>query len=67
MSKFREREIVVHGQPMRVYSADGWRWFSDREEAVNCGQKREQFLESMARSLKKSSTFKSRTRRIVRD
>jgi hypothetical protein len=53
-----ERITTVHDEPVKLYSFDGWRWFSDRAEAEQAQQRHEKMLARMKAYLKKSATFR---------
>lgn len=56
----QERVTMVCGEPVLLYSGDSVRWCSDRNEAEKAGRRHLEFVESMKKSLMKSSTFMKR-------
>jgi hypothetical protein len=51
---------LVCGTVVTVHSLDGWRWYSDKQQAIRDQREREKFWRQSRRSLKKSSTFMDR-------
>ncbi len=61
-TEFLTKEIVVYDEPIVMFSLDGWRWSSNRNEIMECERRREKLVAEMARSLKRSATFSHETR-----
>jgi IS4 transposase len=50
------RETIVCGEPVIVFSADGWRWYSDKAEIERDQKRREQQMKP-TRFLRKDVTL----------
>jgi hypothetical protein len=57
MKTLLTRSTTVGDQTVKLFSADGERWFSDKEEARRCEERRQAILRDFSRKLKNGSNL----------
>jgi len=55
--EFLVKETAVCSERIQLYSLDGWRWFSDKGDALRCQLASEKFFAARKRSLRRTNTF----------
>jgi len=67
-TEFFQKEVLVAGHPVKLFSLDRWRWSSNQSEIVELDRRREKFFADMTKSIKRTTTFaptRPRRREVV--
>jgi hypothetical protein len=55
--EFFERERTIADQTIKLFSLDGVRWFSSKDEAIRKQKAHQAFLREMRKSLKRKTQY----------
>ena len=58
------KQTIACGQEFTLYSVDGWRWYSQKDDALRCQKQSELFWQQAKKSILKSGTFAHKERAI---